>query len=69
LKNLIAAFAFTVLLPTSAMAEKPSVMIVDDCTREISYMMILYHLDKIEAALAELELQAHPKQVENPKDE
>lgn len=68
MKILISAIALTATLSMPAMAEKTPVKPVDTCANEVSYAMILYHLDKIEAALAELEASTMPKPVEDENE-
>lgn len=64
MKTLITTAVLVVFTATGAMAEKKP---VDICAEDVTYAMILYHLDKLEAALAELEAQAALKPVDDSK--
>lgn len=64
MKTLITTAILAVFTATSAMAEKKP---VDTCAEDVTYAMILYHLDKLEAVLAELEAQAASKPVDDSK--
>ncbi len=68
MKTLITAAALSAILAMPAMAEKTPIKPTDTCASEVTYALIMKHLDKIEALLAEMESKPKPvKPVDNYK--
>lgn len=64
MKTFIAA-AIVATLSTPALADKQP---VDNCSTEVSYAMIMYHLDRIQEVLDKMEEnELVPKPVDNDK--
>lgn len=69
MRTLLTAVALAAILTTPALADKEPVKPVkpvkpsNECSTEISYAMIMYHLDQIEASLAELEASVKPEPI------
>lgn len=55
MKRLLSAAALVAILTTPALAEKTP---VDTCATAVSYTKIMYHLDRIEELLDQLEASA-----------
>lgn len=58
MKRLLSAAALAAILSTPALAEKTPVKPVDTCATAVSYTKIMYHLDRIEELLDQLEASA-----------
>ena len=58
MKYLLSAAALAAILATPALAEKTPVKPVDSCAMTVSYTKIMYHLDRIDELLNELEASA-----------
>ena len=58
MRTLLTAVALAAILTTPALANKTPVKPVDSCAMTVSYTKIMYHLDRIDELLDELEASA-----------